>query len=149
MTSREIVSLLEKLAKIGQPRDKIVFEAVHLLQRSSPHFNWVGVYELQGDVLVLGPYVGAKTEHTRIPVGRGVCGTAVAEGRDKNVPDVTQSPNYLACSTATKSELVVLIRTGARIHGQIDIDSHTPNAFGPSEEQRVTEVATFLSTLYN
>ncbi|MBI1852467.1 MAG: GAF domain-containing protein [Planctomycetes bacterium] len=149
MTGREIVGLLQKLATIGQGRDKLLIEAVHLLQRSSPHFNWVGVYELAGDVLVLGPYVGAKTEHTRIPVGRGVCGTAVAEARDQNVPDVTKTPNYLACSTATKSELVVLIRNGDRIYGQIDIDSHTANAFGPSEEQRVTEVATFLATLWN
>jgi L-methionine (R)-S-oxide reductase len=148
MTGREIVSLLDKLVKVGNGRDKILLQAVHLLQKSNPRFDWVGVYELQGDVLVLGPYVGARTEHTRIPVGRGVCGTAVAEARDVNVPDVTKTANYLACSLETKSELVVLIRTGDRIHGQIDLDSHTANAFGPTEEERVGEVAKYLATLY-
>lgn len=108
----------------------------------SARFDWVGVYVLHGDVLELGPYLGAATEHTRIPVGRGVCGTAVALGQDMNVPDVSRAGNYLACSTATRSELVVLIRNRQGvIVGQIDIDSHTLDAFGPVEEAAVREVA--------
>ena len=108
-------------------------------------FNWVGVYLLKGDVLELGPYLGAATEHTRINVGVGVCGTAVARNADMNVPDVAASDNYLACSVETRSELVVLIRDrrGA-IVGQVDIDSHTPRAFGPREEQLVRDVAAEL-----
>jgi L-methionine (R)-S-oxide reductase len=116
--------------------------AVRGLARFSPKFNWVGVYLLNGDVLELGPYVGAKTEHTTIPVGRGVCGTAVAENRDLNVPDVSQTSNYLACSLETRSELVVLIRDRAhKVVAQIDIDSHSTNAFGPAEEAEVRRVA--------
>jgi L-methionine (R)-S-oxide reductase len=116
--------------------------AVRHVKSLSPRFNWVGIYVLKGDTLELGPYIGAPTEHTRIKVGVGVCGTAVAEDRDLNVPDVTQTANYLACSVETKSELVVLIRdrTGAVV-GQIDIDSHTPAAFGPAEEEAVRQVA--------
>ena len=148
MTSREIVNLLQKLVKQGQPREKLLREAVYLIHQSSPKFDWTGVYELQGQELVLGPFYGKATEHTRIPVGRGVCGTAVAEARNLNVPDVTKTENYLACSLETRSELVVLIRRGEKIYGQIDIDSHTPNAFGPNEESRVQAVADLLATLY-
>jgi molybdate transport system ATP-binding protein len=116
--------------------------AVEYLSASSPAFNWVGIYVLKGDTLELGPYIGAATEHTRIKVGVGVCGTAIARNADMNVPDVTAADNYLACSAETRSELVVLIRDPAgTVVGQIDIDSHTPAAFGPPEEQLVREVA--------
>jgi molybdate transport system ATP-binding protein len=119
--------------------------AVEYLSASSPAFNWVGVYLLKGDTLELGPYIGAATEHTRIKVGVGVCGTAIARNADMNVPDVTAADNYLACSAETRSELVVLIRDPAgTVVGQIDIDSHTPAAFGPPEEQLVREVAETL-----
>jgi L-methionine (R)-S-oxide reductase len=116
--------------------------AVEHLARSSPLFDWVGIYLLKHDTLELGPFIGAPTEHTRIEVGVGVCGTAVARNTDMNVPDVQASDNYLACSVETKSELVVLIRdrSGA-IVGQIDIDSHTPDAFASHEEHLVRRVA--------
>ncbi|MDE3154283.1 MAG: GAF domain-containing protein [Acidobacteriota bacterium] len=119
--------------------------AVEHLAASSPRFNWVGIYVLNGDVLELGPFIGAPTEHTRIAVGRGVCGTAVARNADMNVPDVHDSDNYLACSLETRSELVVLIHdpSGATV-GQIDIDSHTRAAFGPQEEALVRDVARVL-----
>src|SRR5271170_7402649 len=115
--------------------------AVRYISALSPKFNWVGIYLLKGKNLELGPYVGAKTEHTKIPVGKGVCGSAVANNEDMNVPDVSRSGNYLACSLETKSELVVLIRDRqGQVVGQIDIDSHTPAAFGPQEEQAVKKV---------
>jgi L-methionine (R)-S-oxide reductase len=108
----------------------------------SPQFDWVGIYLLRDDVLELGPFVGAPTEHTRIAVGVGVCGTAVARNEDMNVPDVTAVENYLACSADTRSELVVLIRSPeGRILGQIDIDSHARDAFGPEQEEAVKQVA--------
>jgi L-methionine (R)-S-oxide reductase len=116
--------------------------AVRYVASLSGLFNWVGIYVLEGDTLVLGPYLGAETEHTRIAVGVGVCGTAVALNADQNVPDVRARENYLACSLETRSELVVLIRDASgRILGQIDIDSHSPGAFGVEEEQAVRKVA--------
>ena len=119
--------------------------AVEYLAASSPRFNWVGIYLLNGDLLELGPFIGAPTEHTRIKVGTGVCGTAVARNADMNVPDVHDSDNYLACSLETRSELVVLIREASgAIVGQIDIDSHTGAAFGPQEEALVRDVAGVL-----
>ena len=123
--------------------------AVRHLATLSPAFNWVGIYVLNGDTLELGPYIGAATEHTRIKVGMGVCGTAVERNQDLNVPDVTASDNYLACSVDTQSELVVLVHDrNGRILGQIDIDSHRRNAFGPYEEAAVKTVARELSEFW-
>lgn len=116
--------------------------AVRHVAGLSSKFNWVGIYKLKGQTLVLGPYLGAHTDHTHIPVGRGVCGTAVAQNKDQNVPDVRERENYLACSLETRSELVVLIRDSAgKILGQIDIDSHVPSAFGAQEEAQVKRIA--------
>ncbi|HJQ98880.1 MAG TPA: GAF domain-containing protein, partial [Candidatus Polarisedimenticolaceae bacterium] len=84
-----------------------------------------------------------------IAVGKGVCGTAVAERRNINVPDVSKVSNYLACSTSTKSELVVLIRRGETIYAQIDIDSHEPDAFDADAMDRVERVADWLADAYS
>lgn len=124
--------------------------AVHYVASLSPKFNWVGIYVLKGKFLELGPYIGAKSDHTRIAVGHGVCGTAVAENSDQNVADVRARENYLACSLETRSELVVLVKDRkGKILGQIDIDSHTPNAFGAAEESAVKKVANELGELWH
>lgn len=123
--------------------------AVRYVASLSPKFNWVGIYELKGKTLVLGPYLGEKTTHVRIPVGKGVCGTAVKENRDLNIADVSKSDNYLACSLSTQSELVVLIRDKfGKIMGQIDIDSHSLNSFGLEEEAAVRNIAEELGRLW-
>ncbi len=97
-------------------------------------YNWSGIYRLEGDMLILDAYVGAATDHTHIPVGRGVCGTAVAENTNQVIEDVRELSNYLACSIQTRSEIVVLIRSDETILGQIDIDGHTVGAFDKSDE---------------
>jgi GAF domain-containing protein len=102
---------------------------------------------LHDEDLVLEAHAGRETPHTRIAVGTGVCGTAVATGADQNVPDVSAVGNYLACNTFTRSELVVLIRRGTTILGQIDIDSDVPEGFGPAEHAAVKEVADALAVL--
>lgn len=112
-----------------------------------PPYTSVYAYMLHGNDLELEAYAGRETEHTRIPVGRGVCGTAVAEKRDQNVADVSAIGNYLACNLFTKSELVVLIRRGDHILGQLDIDSDVPNGFGDREHADVKEVADALAVL--
>src|SRR5437899_9821847 len=106
----------------GASLEEILRRTVELLHESNGRFHWTGIYELFPDnVLRLGPFIGAPTEHAFIGVGRGVCGTAVAERRNMNIPDVSRTPNYLACSSDTRSELVVLIRRGDAIYAQIDI----------------------------
>jgi len=110
-------------------------------------YTSVYAYMLHDTELVLEAHAGRDTEHSRIPVGVGVCGTAVAAKQDQNVPDVSAAGNYLACNTFTKSELVVLIRRGDHIIGQIDIDSDVPAAFGEKEYAEVKEVADALAVL--
>ena len=110
-------------------------------------YTSVYMYMLHGDELVLEAHAGRDTEHTRIAVGHGVCGTAVAEQRDQNVPDVRARENYIACNTWTRSELVVLIRRGPVILGQIDVDSDEPDPFTPDEEAAVRQVADALAVL--
>lgn len=110
-------------------------------------YTSVYAYMLHDDDLLLEAHAGRDTEHARIPVGRGVCGTAIAEGRDQNVADVSAIGNYLACNLFTKSELVVLIRRGDHILGQIDIDSDVPNGFGEREHADIKEVADALAVL--
>ena len=121
--------------------------AAEKIRAAGPPYTSVYLYMLHGDELVLEAHAGRDTEHTRIAVGRGVCGTAVATGRDQNVPDVTAIENYLACNTWTRSELVVLIRRGPSILGQIDVDSDQPDPFTPDEEAAVRKVADALAVL--
>jgi GAF domain-containing protein len=110
-----------------------------------PSYNWSGVYRLEGNTLILDEYVGAATDHTRIPVGRGVCGTAVAEGKNQVIEDVRELTNYLACSTQTRAEIVVLIKRDGLILGQIDIDGHTVGAFDASDEELLENIAEILA----
>jgi GAF domain-containing protein len=105
----------------------------------------VGIYLLEGDTLVLHNYIGKPTEHTRIPVGVGVCGAAVAERENKTIADVTAIDNYLACSLETRAEIVALIRRGDEIFGQIDIDSDLANAFTSEDESLLSQVADLLA----
>ncbi len=110
-------------------------------------YTSVYAYMLQNGELMLEAFSGRETEHTRIAVGQGVCGTAVATGEDQNVPDVAAIGNYLACNLETKSELVVLIRRGQTTLGQLDIDSDVPAGFTESHHRAVKEIADALAVL--
>ncbi len=96
-------------------------------------------------MLVLDAYVGAVTDHTHIPVGRGVCGTAVAENANQVIEDVRELSNYLACSIQTRSEIVVLIRKDNVVLGQIDIDGHTVGAFDKTDENLLESIGEILA----
>jgi L-methionine (R)-S-oxide reductase len=149
MTAEGICTELNRQRDLGMKSEDLLTLAVSLVHQSSPLFHWTGIYELFPDgVLRLGPFIGAPTDHVFIGVGEGVCGTAVAEQRNMNVPDVAKASNYLACSTATRSELVVLIRDQEQIYAQIDIDSHELDAFDSATEHEVEKVAAWLALLY-
>jgi GAF domain-containing protein len=128
-------------------REELLRTAAEKIRAAGPPYTSVYLYMLHGDELVLEAFAGRDTDHTRIPVGKGVCGTAVATGEDQNVPDVRAVENYIACNTWTRSELVVLIRRGNRILGQIDVDSDEPDPFTPDEEAEVRRVADALAVL--
>ncbi len=141
MDDSEILSRAASLLAGDGSDDEALAGVVALLHDARPAWDWVGVYLLAGDDLVLGPYVGDPTDHVRIPVGRGVCGTAVATGHNQVVDDVTGLDNYLACSTSTRSEIVILIRHRGEIVGQFDVDSDTPAAFCSHDEALLSALA--------
>ena len=149
MTVDTLLKRLDALVLGGASFEAVLEAAVTGAHQLSPRFDWTGIYELYpDDVLRLGPFVGSPTDHVFIGVGTGVCGTAVAEKRNLNIPDVRKITNYLACSTETRSELVVLIRSGDRIHAQIDIDSHQVAAFDDDAVADVQRVADWLAGRY-
>lgn len=121
---------------------------VDLLHDRFPHYDWVGIYWVDGRDLVLGPWIGPEaTDHTRIPIGTGVCGAAAESGRTEIVPDVEADPRYLACFASTRSEIVVPIFDGAEVVGEIDIDGSDLDAFDATDARFLEEVAALLTPL--
>ncbi|MEP7324647.1 MAG: GAF domain-containing protein [Gemmatimonadota bacterium] len=145
-TDRIVASLRGAFAR-EEGRQALLQLAADRIQAAGPPYTSVYLYMLQGDTLQLEAWAGRETEHSRIPVGHGVCGTAVATGNDQNIPDVRAIENYIACNLFTRSELVVLIRRGATVLGQIDVDSDVPDPFTPDEETAVKRIADALAVL--
>ena len=128
--------------------DAAAQRVVATLHDRFPHYDWIGVYWVEGSDLVLGPWVGPEaTEHTRIPIGTGVCGAAAESGRTEIVPDVNADPRYLSCFASTKSEIVVPIFHEGEVVGEIDIDGSDLDAFDDTDARFLEEVAAFLAPL--
>jgi len=133
---------LEAIPKAENP----LGAAVEVLQEGFEHYSWVGIYLVEGDELVLGPWRGPEaTEHVRIPVGQGVCGAAAANGRTEIVDDVNADPRYLACFPSTRSEIVVPIARDGSVVGEIDIDSDRPAAFDEEDRAFLEQVAELIA----
>jgi L-methionine (R)-S-oxide reductase len=143
----ETVSEIRHFAATAKDFTSLQDFCVGIIAERLSYYNWVGFYMLDPSdesVLVLGPYRGAPTEHVRIPVTEGICGAAVAQGETVIVEDVSADPRYLACSLETRSEIVVPIRANGKIVGEIDIDSHTLNAFGADDRNFLENCAEVL-----
>lgn len=120
-------------------------QTVRLLKDGVPAYTWVGIYVLDGNELVLGPFLGKPSPHTRIPLGRGICGAAATEKATIVVDDVNADPRYLACSVETQSEIVVPIMQDGEVYGEIDIDSDRAAAFGPGDRALLEPIAALLA----
>ena len=137
---------LDGILERGGDADDVLREVVSFLHDRFEHYSWVGIYLVESDDLVLGPWRGPEaTEHVRIPVGQGVCGAAAASGRTEIVDDVDADPRYLACFPSTRSEIVVPISFEGRVVGEIDIDSDERAAFGEGDREFLERVATLIS----
>jgi L-methionine (R)-S-oxide reductase len=150
MNSRDRSKLraeVEALVASDAPDDEVLEDVVRLVHEAHPRWDWSGIYLLVDGTLVVGPFAGSEEppEHSRIEVGDGVCGTAVAQDRNQLVDDVRELDNYLACSLSTRSELVVLIREDGRIVVQFDIDSDERGAFTQEDEALLEELATVVA----
>src|SRR3989440_13107802 len=137
------MSAVEQIVERG---GDVLTEVVGAMHYDHEHYSWLGIYLVEGDDLVLGPWQGPEaTEHVRIPVGQGVCGAAAASGRTEVVDDVNADPRYLACFPSTRSEIVVPIAHEGRVVGEIDIDSDRPAAFGDEDKAFLENVAELIA----
>ncbi len=141
---KDLKAEVEALVASDAPDEEVLSEVVRRVHEAHPLWDWSGIYLLVGDTLVLGPAT-APADHSRIGIGEGVCGTAVAEDKNQLVEDVREVENYLACSIHTRSEIVVLIRDGGRIVGQFDIDSDTVGVFTNEDERLLEELADLVA----
>ena len=144
---QQLATELDTLADAAESVEDLMSVIVGRLQERLLHFDWVGFYMIEkglpgeDPVLVLGPYVGAATPHKRIPLNQGICGAAASSGQTLVVDDVASDPRYLACSLETRSEIVVPVIVRGKVVGELDIDSHTPAAFGDDDRKLVEHCA--------
>jgi L-methionine (R)-S-oxide reductase len=137
---------VDRLVNRGADADDLLRSVVDVLHDRFAHYSWVGLYFVEGDELVLGPWKGPEaTEHVRIPIGDGICGAAAASGRTEVVDDVNADSRYLACFASTRSEIVVPIAYEGRVVGEIDIDSDEPAAFSEADRAFLERVALLIS----
>ena len=144
-----LMTAIESAVAAAPTVESAMQQVVRLLKDAVPHYTWVGIYVVEGEELVLGPFVGKPSPHTRIPLGKGICGAAVTEKATIVVDDVNADPRYLACSVETRSEIVVPIMRGAQALGEIDIDSDQPAAFGARDRALLEPIAAMLAERFD
>ena len=148
----EVLQEIDRLDQAAGSVEDFMWEIVKLLHDRMLKYNWVGFYMLEDEalagtqprMLVLGPFQGAMTPHTRIPLNQGICGAAASTGKTVVVDDVSLDTRYLACSTETKSEIVVPVFVRGKVVGELDIDSHFPAAFGDQDRDLVEYCASLV-----
>ncbi|MGC1913273.1 MAG: GAF domain-containing protein [Candidatus Acidiferrales bacterium] len=148
MKPKELMLQLTALAASAASAEALMAEIVTLLHKNLLKYNWVGFYMIENSgsepMLVLGPFKGSMTPHTRIPLNSGICGAAASSGKTVIVDDVSADPRYLACSVETKSEIVVPVFVRGAVAGELDIDSHFPAAFGAEDRELCEHAAALL-----
>lgn len=142
-----VEALSDDLERVAEDSDAagLMRVLVSMFKARVPHYHWVGIYLLEGNELRLGPFAGAPSPHERIPVGQGICGAAAEQRAAIIVPDVRADQRYLACSIATRSEIVVPILDQSRVLGEIDIDSDHPNAFNEHDQALLERAASLIA----
>lgn len=151
----EFKTLVSRTRKIvnqqEQSRDKKLEEICQLLADEVEVFDWVGFYLVDPDAereLILGPYVGEPTDHTRIPFGKGICGQAAESNETFVVQDVNQEDNYLACSIHVKAEIVVPVMKDGEFVAELDIDSHTKDSMTNAHREMLEEICELIAPLF-
>ena len=147
---KQLLLKIDSYVSSGTTRREILLNTCKLLKDNVYHYDWVGFYLLDelNSNLILEVYDGKATEHTLIPVGKGICGQVAENKKLKIVQDVSQEGNYIACSLDVQSEIVVPILKGDKFVAEIDIDSHSPSPFTVDDEKFLTSVCQKLSVLF-
>lgn len=137
---------LNEINSIITDSKTIVSDVVEYLYNKFEKYSWIGIYFVEGNELILGPWRGRQaTEHTKIPIGKGICGSAAKSGKTEIIPDVNADSRYLSCFVSTKSEIVVPIKKDEKILGEIDIDSDIKDAFSQIDKDFLEKIADMLS----
>jgi len=135
---------LEKILEISSTlnSDEILKTCIEFLYDNFDKYSWIGIYLVKENNLILGPWKGKQaTEHVKIPIGKGICGSAAKSGNTEIISDVSSDNRYLACFVSTKSEIVVPIKKDSKVIGEIDIDSNIPNAFNNKDAEFLEKIA--------
>ncbi len=146
--------LLEKVREIVEGQNDTnekLLAICKLLRDNIPHYNWVGFYLVDTErekELILGPFAGETTEHTRIPFGKGICGQAAERKITFLIQDVSKEANYLSCSPEVRSEVVVPIFKNGKVAGELDIDSHILSPFMQEDIKFLENVCEIISRLF-
>lgn len=150
MDFQELKTTVNDITKSDESREQKLQDICQLLNNKISYYNWVGFYfaNHETQTLHLGPYVGEATDHTVIPFGKGICGQVAVSNQNFVVPDVSAQDNYIACSFTVKSEIVVPIFVDGKNIGQIDIDSHTLDAFNENDERFLEYVCAEVAKLF-
>src|SRR6266851_302556 len=147
MDVKKVKGEIDEMAKTCLTVKELMERICKKLNERMLKYNWVGFYMMDAhepDVLVLGPFMGAMTPHTRIRLNQGICGAAASTGATVVVDDVSKDPRYLACSLETKSEIVVPVFAHGKVVGELDIDIHFPAAFTPEDQELVQHCAALV-----
>jgi GAF domain-containing protein len=140
---------LFEIEKIISESKNVLENVVEFLYKNFDYYSWVGIYIVEGNNLILGPWKGPHaTEHTKIPIGTGICGSAAATGKTEIIADVNADDRYLSCFVSTKSEIVVPIKKDGKIVGEIDIDSDKKAAFTNDDSVFLEKIAEKISTFF-
>jgi len=147
MTRPDFSATYQKISDlVALNPDDLLFRICELLKQEVYHYDWVGFYILdpEKNELVLGPYVGKPTQHTHIAVGKGICGQVAESGQTMVVQDVTQVDNYISCGLDVQSEIVVPVMKNGKFVAELDIDSHSPAPFAPSDSEFLSKICDLL-----
>lgn len=146
-----ILEKVEEIVNRSVTRDEKLFAICELMDDEVEVFDWTGFYMVDTEAereLVLGPYVGEATEHTRIPFGKGICGQAAETRETFVVQDVSKEENYLACSVHVKAEIVVPILKDGEVVGELDVDSHTRNSITKGHREMLEDICAIITVLF-
>ena len=144
-TYEDVLESVKLTIEQARSHEEAMLQTVNILKSQMSNYSWVGIYLLDGEELVLGPFLGKPSLHTRIPLNKGICGAAALHKQTIVVDDVDADPRYLACSLETRSEIVVPILRGTEVLGEIDIDSDKKAAFGAPDRELLESIAALLA----
>ncbi len=152
-SDEEIIGITEEIKKIvnsNKERDAKLLSICEMLKTKVSYYDWVGFYiaDEKNQQLILGPYVGEPTEHTRISFGQGICGQAAAIKKPLIIQDVSKETNYLSCSVKVMSEIVLPIMKDDHVRGELDIDSHTISPFSEKDTRLLGGVCELVVKLF-